>query len=82
MQTIQRYSNFLNYPIYINGEPANIVKAIWTRQKRDVTEEEYTKFYEYFTNQKVQYRYKLHYQTDVPLQLKALLFIPSMHMEK
>jgi HSP90 family molecular chaperone len=28
------------------------------------------------------YKYKLHYSTDAPLSIKALLYIPSSHMEK
>lgn len=79
---VQRYSNFINYPIFINGESANLVKAVWSKSKKEVTEEEYVKFWEYFSNQKVAYKYKLHYSTDVPLSLKALLYIPNMHTEK
>jgi HSP90 family molecular chaperone len=81
-KVIQRYSNFINYPIFINGEPTNLVKAIWAKSKRDLSEEEYVKFWEHFSKQKVAYKYKLHYAADVPLELKALLYIPSMHMEK
>jgi len=58
------------------------VKAVWSKSKKEVTEEEYVKFWEYFSNQKVAYKYKLHYSTDVPLSLKALLYIPNMHTEK
>ena len=66
-KVIQRYSNFITYPIYINGEPTNLVKAIWSRSKRDITEEEYTSFYEHFSGQKMPYKFKLHYAADVPL---------------
>jgi TNF receptor-associated protein 1 len=31
---IQKYSNFINYPITVNGEKLNLVKAIWSRDKR------------------------------------------------
>ena len=31
---------------------------------------------------KVPYKYKLHYSTDVPLAIKALLYVPTTHQEK
>ncbi|TNV71581.1 hypothetical protein FGO68_gene1453 [Halteria grandinella] len=82
LKTIQRYSNFINYPILVNGERQNLVAAIWSRNKNEVTGDEYNKFYEYITNSKLAYKYKLHYSTDAPLSIKALLYIPSAHMEK
>jgi len=81
-KTIQKYSNFITYPITINGQKANIVKAIWTKGKTDLTDEDYQLFWEHIANTKVHYRYKLHYAADVPLSLKALLYVPSLHMEK
>ncbi|CAK84369.1 unnamed protein product (macronuclear) [Paramecium tetraurelia] len=82
LKTIQRYSNFINYPIVVNGERQNIVSAIWVRNKNEITPEDYNKFYEYISNSKLAYKYKLHYSTDAPLSIKALLYIPQTHMEK
>ncbi len=33
-QVINKYSNFINFPISINGEGVNLMKAIWTRDKK------------------------------------------------
>ncbi len=60
----------------------NNLQAIWYRDKREVTLDEYERFYEDLTNSKVPYKYMLHYSTDVPLSIKAVLYIPSMHQEK
>lgn len=79
---VQRYSNFLNFPIVIDGDRFNLVEAIWARSKSDISEEEYTKFWEYISNSKIEYKYKLHYSTDAPLSIKALLFTPTTHQEK
>ncbi|EAR95598.1 heat shock protein HSP90 (macronuclear) [Tetrahymena thermophila SB210] len=79
---IQKYSNFINFPISVNGERFNLVQAIWTRSKFSVTEEEYVKFWEYISNQKMKYFAKLHYEVDVPLNIKSLLYIPAAHAEK
>lgn len=80
-QIINKYSNFINFPISINGEGVNLLKAIWARDKKEVTEEEYQKFYEFMYGSD-NYKYKMHFQSDVPLTIKTLLFIPKTHEEK
>jgi HSP90 family molecular chaperone len=52
------------------------------RNKNEITPEDYNKFYEYISNSKLAYKFKLHYSTDAPLSIKALLYIPASHMEK
>ena len=60
----------------------NSLAAIWYRDKREVTSDEYDRFFETLANTKVPYKFLLHYSTDVPLAIKALLYIPSTHAEK
>jgi TNF receptor-associated protein 1 len=47
-----------------------------------VTLDEYERFYEKLANTKIPYKYMIHYSTDVPLAIKAILYIPSNHSEK
>jgi TNF receptor-associated protein 1 len=79
---IKKYSNFISYTIKVNGEVVNSVQAIWFREKKDVSSEEYQKFFEMISNTKLPYKYLLHFASDVPLEIKALLFFPSQSMEK
>ena len=58
------------------------MKAIWYKEKREVTEDEYERFYEQVANTKIPYKFKLHYSTDVPLAIKALLYVPSHSAER
>jgi HSP90 family molecular chaperone len=58
------------------------MQAIWYRDKREVTDEEYEVFYETIAKTKIPYKYWLHYSTDVPLSIKALLYSPSTNNEK
>lgn len=60
----------------------NSLGAIWYREKREVTVDEYERFWEQIANTKIPYKYMLHYSTDVPLSIRALLYIPSTHNEK
>jgi TNF receptor-associated protein 1 len=78
-QIVQKYSNFINFPIAINGEAVNLVKPLWTKPKNEVSDEEYNRFFEFLTNGGEQYQYKLHFNSDVPLNLKTILYIPKNH---
>lgn len=79
---IEKYSNFINYPIHLNGEKVNLISAIWTKDKRELTENDYKKFWEHLANTKVDYKYKIHFSTDAPLSIKSILYIPSTHAEQ
>ena len=81
-KVLKKYSLFITYPIKLNGQLVNNLQAIWYRDKRDVTEDEYERFYEHLANTKVPYKYKLHYSTDVPLSIKGIIYISSTHSEK
>ena len=81
-KTIERYSNFISFPILINNDKLNLQQAIWSRSRNSISSEEYSKFFEFLTNSKMNYKYKLHYQTDAPMSIKALLYIPQTHAEK
>lgn len=80
-KVIEKYSNFISHPIFVNAEKVNIVSALWSRDKREVSEEEYRSFYEYITHSKNLYRWKLHFSTDVPMSIKMLLYVPMQNPE-
>ena len=81
-KTVKKFSQFIGFPIKLNGQVINSLGAIWSRSKREVTTDQYEQFYEYLANTKIPHRYMLHYNTDVPLAIKALLYIPSTHAER
>jgi len=81
-KTIKKFSQFISYPIKLNGQIVNSLGAIWYREKREVTVDEYERFWEQIANTKIPYKYMLHYSTDVPLSIRALLYVPSTHNEK
>src|SRR5688500_11904109 len=36
-----KYSNFVGFPIHLNGERVNTIEALWLKNKSEVTEEQY-----------------------------------------
>jgi TNF receptor-associated protein 1 len=79
---IQKYSNFVSFPISVNGEKANTIEAIWSRNKSEITTEEYTEFYKFISGSQEEPLNWLHFSTDAPLSIHALLFIPPSNLEK
>jgi TNF receptor-associated protein 1 len=81
-EIIERYSNFVSFPISINSERINVIQAIWTRNPQDVREEEYKEFFKFINPLNADPLAWLHFSTDAPIGLKALLFIAPENPEK
>jgi molecular chaperone HtpG len=79
---ITRYSNFTSFPILLNGERVNKVDAIWLKDKKDCTPEEYEEFYRFIGKAWDKPRFTMHFTSDVPLDIHALLFLPEENPER
>jgi molecular chaperone HtpG len=79
---VERYSNFVGFPIHLNGERINQVEALWLKNKSDVTEEEYKAFYEFACHGYEAPSYRLHFSADAPIAINALVFVPAENMER
>lgn len=79
---IKRYSSFVPFPIMVDGEKVNTVQALWTKSKSQITDEEYTEFYKFVGNAFDEPLMRLHFDTDAPLAIKAVLFVPRENFEK
>ncbi len=79
---IERYSNFVGFPIHLNGERVNQVEALWLKNKSDVTEEEYKAFYQFTAHAYNDPSYRLHFAADAPIAINALIFVPEENMER
>lgn len=74
---IKKYSDFVSFPITLNGETTNQSKALWARPKSEVSEEEYKEFFNYLNHGGGEPMSHLHLDAEAPVQFKALLYIPS-----
>ena len=79
---IEKYSRFVSFPLKLNGELVNTVEAIWLKPKSEITKEEYSEFYKYCAHAFDEPRHTLHFSSDAPLDIHALLFTPSENQEK
>jgi len=78
---IKRYSNFVQFPIELNGTVVNTVQALWTKSKNEVTDADYEEFYKYIGHDSDAPLYRLHFAADAPLSIRALLFAPARNFE-
>ncbi len=78
---IKQYSAFVPFPIKLEGETVNTVQALWTRNKSEITDEEYNEFYKFIGNAFDEPTYRLHFSADAPLAINALLFVPKENFE-
>jgi molecular chaperone HtpG len=78
-EIIKKHSDFIPFPIYLGEkkEQVNQQTAIWRKQPRQVTEEEYQSFYKQFTLDYEKPITYAHLNVDAPVQMYAVLFVPN-----
>jgi molecular chaperone HtpG len=80
-QVLTRYSGFVQFPIKLDGEQVNTVQAVWMRNKNEIKDEEYNEFYKFQANAYDEPMYRVHFNSDAPLTINSLLFIPHENPE-
>jgi molecular chaperone HtpG len=74
---IQKYSNFVDFPILLNGEQANNVRALWQAPKDSVTPDEAHEFYKFISGDYQDPLGYTHLSIEGSVNFKALVFIPE-----
>lgn len=76
---INRYSDFVPYPIHVDGERANQPVALWTLPKSQVTEEQHEHFFKHLTGGSAGDKplLTIHVAVDAPVQFQALVYVPE-----
>ena len=76
---VKKYSDFVTFPIKIDGEVANRSAALWREPRSKVTEEQHADFFKHITQgrQGDKPLVTVHYAVDAPVQFTALLYVPE-----
>lgn len=77
-QIIKRYSNFVDFPIYVNKERVNRISALWRQPKDQIKEDELEEFYRFITNDFNRPLGHLHLAIEGVVNFNALIFIPEV----
>lgn len=78
---LEKYCNFMPFPIELDGKPVNQKEALWNRKPKDVTDEEYKDFYKKFFHDWQDPIFWIHLNVDYPFNLKGILYFPKLRNE-
>ena len=73
---IRNHSNFISFPILVDGEKVNTVPALWKQAKFQISQDQYEEFYKFLTYDTEGPLETIHVSVDAPVQFSALLFTP------
>ncbi|HEY4118860.1 MAG TPA: molecular chaperone HtpG [Byssovorax sp.] len=78
-EIIRKYSDFVQFPVELDGEVVNRSKAIWSAPRAQVTEEQHAEFYRHLTSGVGDEKplVTIHWSVDAPVQFAALLYVPE-----
>lgn len=76
-EIIKKYSNFVDFPIFVGKEEVNRVSALWHQPKDQIKEEELTEFYKFISNDFSPPLGHLHISIEGAVNFKALIFVPE-----
>ncbi len=75
---IGKYSNFADFPILVKGKQANQVEALWRKNAKDITKEQYNEFYKFIASDALEPATHLALAVEgAAVSFKSLLFIPN-----
>ena len=79
---VTTYSDHISLPIVLleddKKETVNKASALWTRQKKDITAEQYKEFYHHVGHGFDEPWLTLHWRAEGKIEYTGLLFVPSM----
>ena len=76
-EIINKYSNFADFPILLNGEKVNKITAIWHKKSDELKEAELTEFYKFISDDWEAPLGHLHLSIEGTVNFKALIFVPK-----
>jgi molecular chaperone HtpG len=80
-QIIRQYSDHISFPVMMEKdgkwEAVNSASALWTRNKAEITKEQYRDFYRHISHAFDEPWMTLHYKAEGAIEYTGLLFIPE-----
>ncbi|MEK6564158.1 MAG: molecular chaperone HtpG [Candidatus Omnitrophota bacterium] len=76
-EIINKYSNFADFPILLNGEKVNKVTALWHKKADELKNQDLDEFYKFVSNDFEGPLGHLHMSIEGVVNFKALVFIPK-----
>lgn len=77
-QIVKTYSEHISFPVNLNDDTLNSAAAIWTRQPKDITKEQYNEFYRHTSHAFDEPWHVMHNRVEGAVNHTSLLFVPTM----
>ena len=74
---VRQYSNYLPFPVKLDGEDINVSEALWRKSKKDLKEKDYHEFYRQVATDWQEPLHYEHFSADAPVQFSSVLFVPK-----
>ncbi|XP_034046339.1 heat shock protein 75 kDa, mitochondrial [Thalassophryne amazonica] len=74
---VNKYSNFVSFPIFLNGRRLNTLQALWMMEPKEISDWQHEEFYRYIAQAYDKPRYTLHYRADAPLNIRSIFYVPD-----
>jgi len=78
---IKKHSNFISFPIKVDGDKINTVAALWREPKSGIKPKQYEEFYKFLTYDSQEPMDTIHVSIDAPVQFNSLMFIPKQSFD-
>ncbi len=76
-EIVEKHSDFVQYPVMLEGERVNQSTALWAKNPKEVTEDEYIAFYKHITGDWRRPAFWLHFRSEAPFEFGAVLYFPE-----
>ncbi len=76
-EIIHKHSDFVSFPIYVGDKAVNRQTPLWRQSASEITDEAANDFYKQLTLDFEPPLTRVYLNTDAPVQIYALLFIPA-----
>ncbi len=84
-QLVKKYSDFVEHPIVMDAEKdgekveetLNSRKALWLRNKNEITADEYNEFYKHVAHDTEEPARVIHYTAEGAIEFRALMYLPK-----
>lgn len=81
-ETLNRYCDFMPYPIKLGDELINETQPLWKKDPTTLSDEDYKTFYKKMFPMDPEPLFWLHLNVDHPFTLQGILFFPKLNQNK
>jgi molecular chaperone HtpG len=81
-ETLNRYCDFMPYPIWLGEEKINETQPLWKKDPTTLVDQDYIDFYRKMFPAEPEPLFWLHLNVDHPFTLQGVLFFPKLNQNK